>query len=337
MELTKEVWRELRRPFPEGAVKWKAQTTNKDKTRALAVAFVDARNVMERLDRAVGPGGWHDAYEVISIDAGGYVVQCSLTVLGVTKADVGDSSASGGGGNLAKTAYSDALKRAAVKFGVGRYLYALPLRWVAYDAQHKRLAEVPELPAWARPAHLGEEEAQDPGEALPDAEPEEIPLKPRKEEPTAVPTATKNPGEYVLQFGRKHAGRTLAAIVVGDDDHAPDASYLDWILEKSHAAQPVKMAIKVFLTWAEQKRQADAGIDLDQPQPGEDNGPHWSEDDKVRRQFWAAVNKMHVPASEAHVILVGDSDGHLADYPGTAGDALTLLREYAVQEGRITR
>jgi len=152
MELTKEVWRKLRRPFPEGAVKWKAQTTNKDKTRALAVAFVDARNVMERLDRAIGPGGWHDAYEVISIDAGGYVVQCSLTVLGVTKADVGDSSASGGGGNLAKTAYSDALKRAAVKFGVGRYLYALPLRWVAYDAQHKRLAEVPELPTWARPA-----------------------------------------------------------------------------------------------------------------------------------------------------------------------------------------
>jgi len=53
-------------------------------------------------------------------------VKCRLTVLGVTKEDVGE------GGTL-KAAFSDALKRAAVKFGVGRHLYEMEKVWVDLD------------------------------------------------------------------------------------------------------------------------------------------------------------------------------------------------------------
>src|SRR5262249_36601388 len=51
-----------------------------------------------------------------------------------------------------KAAFSDALKRAAVKFGVGRYLYRLPSQWVDYDPQRRQFARPPALPVSALPA-----------------------------------------------------------------------------------------------------------------------------------------------------------------------------------------
>lgn len=130
-----EVWRKLSEPFPPGEVQWRIEALSKDKRRALVVPYVDACTVLDRLDKAVGPEGWQDSYEVLSDgerslkDERGerrervVEVKCRLTVLGVTKEDVGE-------GDSLKAAFSDALKRAAVKFGVGRYLYELPKKWV---------------------------------------------------------------------------------------------------------------------------------------------------------------------------------------------------------------
>jgi hypothetical protein len=38
-----------------------------------------------------------------------------------------------------------------VKFGIGRYLYRLPVLWVDWDAAKKRFARPPQLPDWALP------------------------------------------------------------------------------------------------------------------------------------------------------------------------------------------
>ena len=145
-----EVWRKLAEPFPPGEVQWRVEALSRDKKRALVVPYVDARTVLDRLDKVVGPEGWHDAYEVLS-DAERLVkdergerrerlceVKCRLTVLGVTKEDVGE-------GDSLKAAFSDALKRAAVKFGVGRYLYRLEKQWVDYDPEKGRFTP-PKLP-----------------------------------------------------------------------------------------------------------------------------------------------------------------------------------------------
>lgn len=137
----------LAAPFPAADVQWKAQAISRDKTRALAVAYIDARNVMERLDSVVAPANWSDSYRVVAVD-GRSAVECTLTVCGVSKTDVGTAGESA---DAAKAAYSDALKRAAVKFGIGRYLYALPKQWVNYDEQKKQLAQIPTLPKWAMP------------------------------------------------------------------------------------------------------------------------------------------------------------------------------------------
>jgi hypothetical protein len=138
----------LHAPFPAEMVGWKAQATTKDGSRAMAVAYIDARAVADRLDETVGPENWCDGYIVLgeqrTTSGMEIVVACRLTVLGVTKEDVGT-------GEDYKAAYSDAFKRAGVRHGIGRYLYSLDKQWVAYDAQKKQLKQTPQLPPWAVP------------------------------------------------------------------------------------------------------------------------------------------------------------------------------------------
>ena len=144
----------LAEPFKPEQLGWKAAATTKDKSRAMAVAHIDARDVMNRLDRVVGVANWRDRYEVLP--TGGVVCRLSVRIAGewVTKSDAGGRSEQEDQGDQLKAAFSDALKRAAVKFGIGRYLYYLPRSWVPYDAQTKQmdLSKLPQLPKWARPA-----------------------------------------------------------------------------------------------------------------------------------------------------------------------------------------
>jgi len=147
-KLTAEILDGLAAFFEPKTISWKPQSVTKDKTRALAVAYIDARDVMRRLD-LVAAGDWEFRWE-----PDGNNVHGMLTVCGVTREDVGEWSESAQDqGKTRKAAVSDALKRCAVQFGVGRYLYYLPARWVAYDEDHKRFAEEPQLPAWALPGN----------------------------------------------------------------------------------------------------------------------------------------------------------------------------------------
>jgi hypothetical protein len=120
----------LRAEFPRNAISWRAQSMNKDGTKALALAYIDARDVMNRLDEVCGPGGWQDRYEVH-----GAKTLCYLSVRidgeWVTKADgAGDTDVEAEKGSI-----SDAFKRAAVKWGIGRYLYDLDAPWVGCESR----------------------------------------------------------------------------------------------------------------------------------------------------------------------------------------------------------
>lgn len=139
----------LSAPFEPREIKFKPQMVKNNK--ALAIAYVDVRLVEDRLDDTVGVENWQDEYDILPDGS----VTCRLRVnLGgqwITKMDVGSPSEQPDGGDRLKAAFSDALKRAAVKFGIGRYLYRLPAQWVDYDPAKKQIVRPPQLPAFAVP------------------------------------------------------------------------------------------------------------------------------------------------------------------------------------------
>ena len=144
-----DVQKRLQAPFPSSAVNWRPATFTRDHKRALLLAHIDARAVQERLD-AICPDGWTFEMEVVS-GAARPTVKGRLSILGVTREDIGEASE----GELGtyKAAASDALKRCAVQFGVGRYLYDLPKTWADWNDEKRAPAHIPELPEWARPDH----------------------------------------------------------------------------------------------------------------------------------------------------------------------------------------
>lgn len=115
----------LTAPFPPDRVSWRVGSTTQDKRRGLALAYIDARDVMERLDKVCGPENWQSRYP----HATGKTV-CEIGIkIGqdwIWKADgAGDTEF-----EADKGALSDAFKRAAVRWGIGRYLYDIEAIWV---------------------------------------------------------------------------------------------------------------------------------------------------------------------------------------------------------------
>ena len=137
----KELIDALKEPFPPAAVSWRVGATSKDKTKAIALAYIDARDVMKRLDDVMGLD-WQCRYPFegcceIGLKINGEWLWRSN---GAGQTDIEGE----------KGQYSDAFKRAAVLWGIGRYLYYLPNTWVEID-QFKQLKTIPNLPAWALP------------------------------------------------------------------------------------------------------------------------------------------------------------------------------------------
>src|SRR4051812_41403297 len=165
----------LSAPFDPKDVKFKPQMVKNN--RCLAMAYIDARLIQDRLDEVVGVENWQDQFEIVSDGS----VICRLEIkLGdqwITKTDVGSPSEQPDGGDRLKAAFSDALKRAAVKFGIGRYLYRLSAQWVDYDPVKKQIAQLPQMPAFAIPKSSAKP-APEPKKEAPKAEAKPEPAKP---------------------------------------------------------------------------------------------------------------------------------------------------------------
>jgi len=102
----KHIQIELKKPFAHH--NWRKGAGGKE------LVYIDARQVMNRLDEVFDVGGWQAHYEHI----GGRMI-CKLSCLigdkWVTKSDgAGDTNIEGDKGGI-----SDALKRAAVLWGIG--------------------------------------------------------------------------------------------------------------------------------------------------------------------------------------------------------------------------
>ncbi len=130
--MIEDMFTKLAAPFEVEAISWRLGAKNKEATKGIALAYLDARDVMDRLDMVCGPGGWQCRYSHAN---GKTVCDIGVRVDRVTdfewvwKADgAGDTDV-----EAEKGALSDAFKRAAVRWGIGRYLYGLGNTWVKIE------------------------------------------------------------------------------------------------------------------------------------------------------------------------------------------------------------
>jgi hypothetical protein len=240
---TLEIMKALAEPFAPDEVDWRVGSTNSEKTSGLALAYIDARAAADRFDAVCG-AGWRCSYPTIlrSMAEGkrGSICVCRIEL----KLDgewVGRENGAGDTAHEAeKGALSDAFKRAATLWGVGRYLYGFESPWVkivafgrSYKIAKEEWPKLHKLSAdalaryRANPAAFRAPVPDDPPEKATFAPAAQAPARP--EPPKAAP---KSEGQHPL-VAKLHAASTLedvrALVVRGRDElrHGPDAEELE--------------------------------------------------------------------------------------------------------------
>ena len=117
---------DLKKPFPVSSLKWRIGNKNREGTKANMLVYVDARMVQDRLDEVVGAGNWQfETRSMNSVNRQGN----TFTIIGRLGIKINDEwiwkedGAENSDIEAAKGGISDAFKRAAVQWGIGRYLY----------------------------------------------------------------------------------------------------------------------------------------------------------------------------------------------------------------------
>lgn len=162
-----DVYKALSAPFASVDIEWRVQQSGVKNNRpwAMVLAYITNRAIQNRLDEVFGPMGWRNEYRE---EAGG--VMCGISVWNseqkewVTKWDGAEKTDV----ESFKGGLSASMKRAAVQWGIGRYLYKLESgfaqcfndkqgknRGTASDKQTRQKTyftwNPPALPAWALP------------------------------------------------------------------------------------------------------------------------------------------------------------------------------------------
>ena len=117
-------FKKLKEPFPAEDIDWRIQregVSKAGKPWAMVLAYVTNRAIMDRLDEICGPQHWKNEYK--QAPEGGILCGISIRIGDewVTKWDGAENT------NIeaVKGGLSGSMKRAAVQWGIGRYLYNL--------------------------------------------------------------------------------------------------------------------------------------------------------------------------------------------------------------------
>ncbi|RRW77657.1 recombinase [Pantoea dispersa] len=153
----------LDEPFAPQDIEWRIQQSGKSgsgKLYAMVLAYVTNRAIMARLDDVCGKANWRNEYQ--PAPAGGVMCGISIKVDGewITKWDAAENTQV----EAVKGGMSGAMKRAAVQWGIGRYLYNLEEGFAQTSDQKRndwnraKLKDgttfwwlPPQLPVWALP------------------------------------------------------------------------------------------------------------------------------------------------------------------------------------------
>ncbi len=219
----------LKTPFPPQEVHFRLQGTPREvqgKLHGQVVAYVDARAVMNRLDEVVGPENWSFRWEPIAVVNGKVTVaKGSLSLYDLPpKEDVGDS----GEIEPNKSAVSDALKRAAVLWGIARYLYEREAAWVEVEPLGPKNWRIPKATVERLRASLPRPEGR---RAAPASASQPQPTAERWSPPPETPTQehapatpTPHPAQQTAQPASKEQLQAISKLCasLGREEPAPD-------------------------------------------------------------------------------------------------------------------
>jgi hypothetical protein len=117
----------FKEPFHPDEIEWRigaqGQTQN-GRIWALALAYVTNRAIMDRLDNVVGPANWQNRHRLVSTpDGTAYICEIGIKIADewIWKSDGANPTQV----EKIKGGLSDSMKRCAVQWGIGRYLYHL--------------------------------------------------------------------------------------------------------------------------------------------------------------------------------------------------------------------
>jgi rad52/22 double-strand break repair protein len=214
-----EIFEQLREPFPPQDIQWRIGQKSKDGKKAMVLPYVTNRAIMERLDQVVGVGNWFPEFR--PVDAGGeHGMICRLNIVIYTGDELGwrtltrEDGASNTKIEPIKGGISDSMKRAAVQFGIGRYLYNLKESWVVLGDYNR--FDPPNLPIWALPKGFTGAQVQG----------TDVELYDSRATSTATSATTFTQGKY--------ANKAISEV--------SDIHYLRWVVEQSKFSADTKKA-----------------------------------------------------------------------------------------------
>lgn len=266
-------FRELATPFAPNEIEWRVGQCGKNSNNEIwckVLAYVTNRAIMHRLDSVCGPANWRN--EFIAGPGGGVLCGISIRVDGewITKWDGAENTDI----ESVKGGLSDSMKRAAVQWGVGRYLYDLEEGWATVTPNRVQGANFaktkdgasfywtpPALPPWATPA------GGSPHTPAPTPKPQ------NGNAPAGGNgnTITKDQGDALFELAKTN-GINVRAIMdhlgvkrMGEITHSQYKDALKWTTNKDQR----------FL-WPDRKQQAPA-----KPAAPQDDGEYYPQEDEI--------------------------------------------------------
>ena len=131
--MTNEQAKALEYPFPANEIEWRVLCTTKDKAKGQVAAFVDSRAIQKRLDAVLGRDNWQNHLcTVAGKDNSGTAHICEISIYYADRGEWITKSDGAGSTDIEpiKGGLSNAFKRAASMWGIGRYLYDLKNIWI---------------------------------------------------------------------------------------------------------------------------------------------------------------------------------------------------------------
>lgn len=251
--------KQLSDPFPAEDIEWFIGATTQDKTKGLAIPFITNRAVQERLDTVCGPDGWKNEYETLgereiygknnevtgkkSSQLCGISIWSEIRKAWITKWDGAEESDI----EAIKGSLSSAMKRAAVQWGIGRYLYYLESPWVEIEPQGRsykiKANQEIILPGWALPGGSGKPGLRDEKKptvntigygyyAPPRPAPEPAPQTQQQQQYTQPAPATAGPSTQNRRAGKLTVKQVERALKKGEAANQSKEDILFWIEKK---------------------------------------------------------------------------------------------------------